>query len=172
MLPKRKFVACFTVLLTISAHYAEGCIFSKKKEERQNQSFVQLKNSSCQLQVERSMKTKARHVANGLIFGNTCALLKGRLALPTLISSMVVAKIVEETNDYERDDGATFNGYVSLIVSAIASLNGWLLREVRTRSGEKEGATLIFLHTFLLLGSRGMELVGGFILAFSQLMRL
>ena len=116
------------------------------------------------------MKTKARYVANSLIFANTCALLHGDLALPTLISSTIVSKIVVETNDDDINDGATFNAYISLFFSGIASLNGWLLREARTGSGEKNSMNA--LQILLLLGSRGMELVGGFLLAFHQLMRL
>ena len=171
MLSKRNVAAFFTILMAIYAHYAEGFFCNEKEKEKE----LSVMTISSFLEERETLARQSRKLAHGLLIGNTCALLKGNLAQPTLVSSALVVKILYETDDYSSDDDGTtaWKAGISLFFSAIASLNGWLLREVRARSAEKAaGVPSNLVHTLLLLGSRGMELVGGFLLAFIQMMQL
>lgn len=121
-------------------------------------------------------KKAARFMANAALLLNTSLLLKGGFAFPSFISSMLVSKIVWETNDDDMNDGATFKVIVSLLFSGISSLNGWLLkiveegRKVPAVKAGNEGIDI--LKVALTLGTRGMELVGGFALLFIHLIKL
>lgn len=167
-----------------------------------------------QLEAERKkfIQQTSRGVANTLLLGNTILLLFGEriarlclghkdahaihtttrtravrntnVAFPVLISSMIASKIIVETNDSVSFDGGSLKAFVSVFFSGIASLNGWLLKQItegedtdpaaasNTSSSIAEGRNWSMLRVYLVMGSRGTELTGGMILAFIHLMVL
>lgn len=90
------------------------------------------------------------------------------MALPSLGASMIASKLIHETNESHISDGSSFKVFLSLFFSGVASLNGWLLRTITKSNAivEDYKKEMSLLHTLLILGSRGMELVGGTLLIF------
>lgn len=144
--------------------------------------------------VKSCPKRKLRAVGNTILSANALLLLgTGDNAFPALISSMVASKIITETNDIIDDkhaDAGSLKAFIGVTSSGIASLMGWLLKRmtmdqtennninsegVKTEETVAEKANNIenpLLKAFLLLGSRGMELTGGILLIFVQLMNM
>ncbi len=118
---------------------------------------------------------KKRSFANMMLYANSFLLVKGEMAFPVLISSIISFAMVMDTNEawpfYE--DWASFQSFLSLFFSGVASFNGWLLRRIEDldvvgNDSTKKMITIktirennLFLYTLLLAGSRGMELAGG-----------
>ena len=132
-----------------------------------------------ELEKERKIKisNRNRSAANAIIFCNTGLLLKGGNAFPTFVSSIIAAKAIHDTNDVNSvDDSGTLKVYVSLIFSGTAALNRWLMRRTQPAEWEednlREGKDTTREQASLLFWSRGMELVGGFILLFINFIML
>ncbi|GFH51954.1 predicted protein [Chaetoceros tenuissimus] len=143
--------------------------------------------------VKSCPKRKLRVVGNTMLSANALLLLgTGDNAFPALISSMVASKIIAETNEIIDDkhaDAGSLKAFIGVTSSGIASLMGWLLKRMtmdqtennansegaKTEETVAEKANKIenpLLRAFLLLGSRGMELTGGILLIFIQLMNM
>lgn len=144
--------------------------------------------------VKSCPKRKLRTVGNTMLFANALLLLDtGDNAFPALISSMLASKIITETNDiidYKRADGGSLKAFIGVTSSGIASLMGWVLKrmtmdQTENSNANSEGRKIEetvaekankienpLLRAFLLLGSRGMELTGGILLIFVQLMNM
>ena len=174
-------LAILLLTIAIAANPVEG-LFGKKSDEDAlplERSWLSTGGFEGARRIEETRektRRKSRRVAKGMILGNSVMLLHGNLALPSLASSMIATKVIVETNNDKVSDGGSLKAFVSVFFSGMASLNGWLLKRVEALSERGPDGNArpkgTFLHACLLMGSRGMELFGGTLLAFIYLLSL
>lgn len=164
----------FTYILCVSVHRSEGFIFQNKDCDKDDPHGFLTSYSEKRLQ-QKKFRKQTRYLAEAMLHGSSIMLIHGNLALYSLASSMIAAKLIYETYDSSFYwDSAGFRVFVSLYFSAFASATDWLISVIKPKGWSylDKSQQLKVLDIILILGSRGSELVGGFLLAFSNLMSL
>ena len=152
------------LILQMLIHPSEAYFLAKKEDDTQIQVYSK--------QLQSHVQKKARIYAKVLMYGNTYLLLKGNMALPALATSMIATRLLEEDANGQFDS-TSFKVFVSFCFSGLASLSGWLLNTLNEQglSVSRNKKEMTFLHALLVLGSRGMELVGGTLLLFLNILK-
>ena len=140
--------------------------------------------TSTQLQVKKAAQRrneKLRQSVKALLFTNGCMMLKGNLAVQSLLISMIATKVIHKTTEDEmKNISWIFLSWSSVFFSGTASIFRWLINHLKKiyQSPEEQ----VYVNTaasqprtdsvILLLGSRGMELIGGTFVLFCLFLSL
>jgi len=120
--------------------------------------------------------------AKGLLFTNGCMMLKGNLAKEAMYVSMISTKVMHETTEHElgKHFGWILLSWSSVFFSGTASIFGWLSnhhKQMQQNMGISPDTTHPTSQStttplILLMGSRGMELIGGTVVLFNLFLTL
>lgn len=167
----------------------DGNNYVNENDQRGTQSFfsrVHTYNQYKANQLEAEAKAQHRNknlrlCDKTLLFTNGCMMLKGNLAKESLLVSMIATKVIHQTTEEEmKNFGWILLSWSSFFFSGTASIFRWLINhhqqsqkimgippDVTTVTSQSKAAPL-----FLLMGSRGMELIGGTVVLFFMFLAL